>query len=67
MKIINFKKKKINLLKKEQQKSYKNAKICYFVNKNVTINIEKIESIVKLEINVIIQGNIEVLRIVYVI
>ena len=54
MKIINFKKKKINLLTIEQQKSYKNAKICYFVNKNVTINIEKIESIVKLEINVII-------------
>ena len=29
MKIINFKKKKMKLLTKEQQKSYENAKICY--------------------------------------
>ena len=29
MKIINFQKKKMTLLKKEQQESYKNAKICY--------------------------------------
>ena len=29
MKIINFKKKKIRLLTKEQQESYENAKICY--------------------------------------
>ena len=29
MKIINFKKKKMKLLRKEQQKSYENAKICY--------------------------------------
>ena len=29
MKIINFKKKKMKLLTKEQQKSYKNVKICY--------------------------------------
>ena len=29
MKIINFKKEKMKLLTKEQQKSYKNAKICY--------------------------------------
>ena len=29
MKIINFKKKKIKLLTKEQQESYENAKICY--------------------------------------
>ena len=29
MKIINFKKKKMNLLTKEQQESYENAKICY--------------------------------------
>ena len=40
MNIINFKKKKIKLLTKEQQESYKNAKICYickekFENKNV--------------------------------
>ena len=29
MKIINFKKKKLKLLSKEQQESYENAKICY--------------------------------------
>ena len=29
MKTINFKKKKMKLLTKEQQRSYKNAKICY--------------------------------------
>ena len=29
MKIINFKKKKMKLLTKEQQESYKNAKIYY--------------------------------------
>ena len=29
MKIINFKKKKMKLLIKEQQESYENAKTCY--------------------------------------
>ena len=29
MKIINFKKKKIRLLTKEQQESYENASVCY--------------------------------------
>ena len=29
MKMINFKKKKMKLLTKEQQESYENAKICY--------------------------------------
>ena len=29
MKIIDFKKEKMKLLTKEQQKSYENAKICY--------------------------------------
>ena len=29
MKIINFKKKKMKFLTKEQQESYENAKICY--------------------------------------
>ena len=29
MKIINFKKKKMKLLTKEQQESYENAKVCY--------------------------------------
>ena len=40
MKIINFKKKKMKLLTKDQQESYKNAKICYickeiFEKKNI--------------------------------
>ena len=30
IKIINFKKKKMKLLTKEQKESYENAKICYF-------------------------------------
>ena len=30
--IINFKKKKMKLLTKEQQESYENAKICYILN-----------------------------------
>ena len=38
-----------------------------FVEKNLKINIRKIKNFVKLEIIVIMQGNIEVLRIVYVI
>ena len=37
LKIINFKKKKMKLLTKEQQKSHENAKICY-------ICIEKFEN-----------------------
>ena len=63
MKIINFKNKKI----KEQQESYGNAKICYICKKNLNINIWKIKNIVKLEIIVIIQGNIKVLCIAYAI
>ena len=37
-----------------------------FVNKSLTINMLKIKNIIKLEIIVIIQGNIEVLHIAYV-
>ena len=33
MKIINFKKKNMNLLTKEQHESYENAKICYICKK----------------------------------
>ena len=35
MKIINFKKKKMNLLTKEQQESYANAKICYICKEKI--------------------------------
>ena len=34
MKIINFKKKKMKLLTKEQQESYENANICHICKKN---------------------------------
>ena len=35
MKMINFKKKKMNLLTKQQQESYENAKICYISKKKI--------------------------------
>ena len=35
MKITNFKKKKIKLLKKEQQESYENAQICYICKEKI--------------------------------
>ena len=67
MKIINLKKKKMKLLTKEQQESYENAKICYICKEKFENKYLKDKNIVKLEIIVIIQGNIEVLRIAYVI
>ena len=67
MKIINFKNKKIKLFTKEQQESYENAKICYICKKKLKIYISKIKNIVKLEVIVIIHGNIELLCIAYVI
>ena len=39
MKIINFEKEKIKLLRKEQQESYENAKIFVFIKKNLKIDI----------------------------
>ena len=35
MKIINFKKKKMKILTKEQQESYENAKICYICKEKI--------------------------------
>ena len=68
MKIINFKNKKMKLLTKELQESYKNAKKKFiFVSKKLKIDIWKINNVVKLEIIAIIQGNKEVQRISYVI
>ena len=52
--IINFEKKKMKQLTKEQQESYENEKL--FIKKNLRINIWKIKNIIKLEIIVIIQG-----------
>ena len=57
----------MKLLTKEQQESYENAKVCYICKKSFENKYLKIKNIVKLEIIVIIQENIEVLRIAYVI
>ena len=66
--IINFKKKKMKLLTKELQESYENAKICYICKGKFETKKKKDKKIiVKLEIIDIIQGNIEVLCIAYVI
>ena len=65
MKIIHFKKKKMKLLTKEQHESNENAKICYICKEKFK-NIWMIKNIVKLEVIVIIQDNIEGLCIVYV-
>ena len=64
MKMINFKKKEMKLLTKE---SYENSNICFICKKNLKISIWKIKNTVNLEIIVIIQENIEVLRIACVI
>ena len=51
IKIINFKNKKIRLSTKEQQESYKNAKICciFFFFFKLKMIIIKIKNIVKLK------------------
>ena len=67
MEIKNFKKNKIKPLTNEQQKSYQNAKICYVCKKKLKINMLKIKNIVKLATMLIIQVNIEVLNIAYII
>ena len=67
MKIINLKMKNMELLTKEQQESYENAKTLIFANENLKINIWKIYNIVKLEIIVIMQQNAEVLHVAYAI
>ena len=57
----------MKLLTKEQQESNENTKICYICKEKFENKYLKDKNIVKLEIIVIIQGNIEVLRIAYVI
>ena len=57
--------KKMKLLTKNQQELHENRKISYICKEKLMINMLKIKSIVKLQI-IIIQGNIEVLRIAYV-
>ena len=65
MKIIKFKKKYMNVLRKEQQESYENAKICYICKEK--FENKYLKDIIKLEIIFIMQGNIVVLRLAYVI
>ena len=68
MEIISFAKNKMKLLTKKSSKNYiKMQKPAIFVKTSFKINMWKIKDIVKLEIIVIIQGNIEMLRITYVI
>ena len=57
----------MKLLTKEQHELFENGKICYICKENLKINIWKIINILKLEIIVILQGNIEVLCIAYII
>ena len=49
MKIINLKKKKMELLKKEQQESYENAKICYICKEKFENKYVKAKNILKLK------------------
>ena len=68
VKIINFKKKKMKLLVKQQQETYENANVCYICKENLENKyLKDKKNIVKLEIIVIIQEKIKVLRIAYVI
>ena len=62
MKIINFKKKKNEVINKRAAGIiWKMQKSVIFVKKNLKINMWKIKDFVKLEIIVITKGNIEVL------
>ena len=67
MKMINFKKNKMKLLAKEQQELYENAKICYIYKERNEDKYLKEKKIVRLEIIVITQENVEVLHVAYVI
>ena len=66
--IINYKK-NMKLLTNGRKNLYQNSKICYIsaIMKNLKMDMLQIRNIVKLVIIVIIQENIEVLKIAYVI
>ena len=57
----------MKLLTNEQHKSYQNSKICYICKEKFKAKHTKDKNIVKLEIIVIIQENMEVLCKAYVI
>ena len=65
IKIINFKKKKMKLLAYEHQEYIKMQYSVISVRKDSQINMLKIKNIVKLEIIIMIQVNIELLPIAY--
>ena len=67
MKIINFKKKKMKSLTKEQHKSFENLNICYICKEKFEKKYVKDRKDLKLEIIVIMQENIQALHIAYVI
>ena len=67
MKIINFKEKNEIINKRTARVKGKIQISVIFVKKDLKISISKIKSIVKLEIIVIMQNNIEMLHISYVI
>ena len=49
MKLINFKKKKMKLLTKEQQESYKKAKLCYICKKEIVSKYSKDKKYLKIK------------------
>ena len=55
----------MKLVTKEQQESIENAKICYIYKDNFENKYVKEKNVVRPEIIVFIQGNIEVLRIAF--
>ena len=67
MKIVNFKNQKLKLLTKEQQESYANAKLCYICKEKLENENLKDKKYYKLGIIIIMQENLKVLHIAYVI
>ena len=67
MNIINFKMKNIKLLTIEQQESYENIQICYICQEKYEYKYLKDKKDHKVRDIFIIQENIEVLHIAYVI
>ena len=56
-----------NQLKRKKWSSINHMEMQKSIKENLRMNIWKIKNVVKLEITVIVQGNIEVLHIAYVI
>ena len=57
----------MKLLTKEQQESYENRNSCYICKEKSKTKYIEDRNIVELEVIVVIQGNIEELRIAYII